>query len=77
MPITSNMHADVACLSPIACGDSCTSVVKQPRKVLGTRCDERFQAASGDTDTMRSFLGQQDYLGIVHYVIACLDVMNT
>ena len=28
------------------------------------------------TDTMRSFFAQQDHLGVLNYVIDCLDFMN-
>ena len=28
------------------------------------------------TDTMRSFFAEQDHLGVLNYVIACLDFMN-
>ena len=28
------------------------------------------------TGTMRSFFGQQNHLGVLHYVIECLDFMN-
>ena len=40
------------------------------------RMESKPDLFTPQTDTMRSFFAQQDHLGVLNYVIDCLNFMN-